>query len=107
MARTLEVYLHSDLIGHLIQGDGGDMVFDYVESWLNKPGATPLSQSFPLRKKRSSAMNAGASSPAFCRKGPHARSSPAISASAHRTTMQCWSGSAANARVRSLSFRQA
>ena len=52
MARTLDVYLHSDLIGHLIQGDGGDMVFDYVESWLNKPGATPLSQSLPLRKKR-------------------------------------------------------
>ena len=28
------------------------MVFDYAESWLNKPGATPLSQSLPLRKKR-------------------------------------------------------
>jgi HipA-like protein len=48
MARTLDVYLHSDPIGHLIQGDGGDMVFDYAESWLNKPGATPLSQSLPL-----------------------------------------------------------
>jgi serine/threonine-protein kinase HipA len=52
MARRLEVYLHSDPIGHLIQDDGGDMVFDYAESWLNKPGATPLSQSLPLRKKR-------------------------------------------------------
>jgi HipA-like protein len=29
-----------------------EMVFDYAESWLNKPGATPLSQSLPLRKKR-------------------------------------------------------
>lgn len=28
------------------------MVFDYVESWLNKPGATPLSQSLPLRTRR-------------------------------------------------------
>ena len=28
------------------------MVFDYVESWLNRPGATPLSQSLPLRKER-------------------------------------------------------
>ena len=52
MARTLDVYLHNDLVGHLVQDDGGGMVFDYVESWLNKPGATPLSQSLPLRKKR-------------------------------------------------------
>src|SRR5580698_8769801 len=48
MARTLDVYLHSDLVGHLVQDAGGRMVFDYVESWLNKPGATPLSQSLPL-----------------------------------------------------------
>jgi serine/threonine-protein kinase HipA len=52
MARTLDVYLHNDLVGHLVQDDGGGMVFDYVASWLNKPGATPLSQSLPLRTKR-------------------------------------------------------
>jgi serine/threonine-protein kinase HipA len=52
MARTLDVYLHNELVGHLIQDDGGQMVFDYVESWLQKPGATPLSQSLPLRKER-------------------------------------------------------
>ena len=52
MARTLDVYLHNDLVGHLVQDDGGGMVFDYVESWLNKPGATPLAQSLPLRAKR-------------------------------------------------------
>src|SRR5580698_9635821 len=52
MAKTLDVYLHSDLVGHLIQDAGGRMVFDYVESWLNKPGATPLSQSLPLRTRR-------------------------------------------------------
>ena len=52
MARTLDVYLHNELVGHLIQDEGGQMVFDYVESWLNKPGATPLSQSLPLRKER-------------------------------------------------------
>jgi serine/threonine-protein kinase HipA len=52
MARTLDVYLHDDLVGHLVQDDGGRMVFGYVESWLNKPGATPLSQSLPLRPKR-------------------------------------------------------
>jgi serine/threonine-protein kinase HipA len=52
VAKTLDVYLHSDLVGHLVQDDGGGMAFDYVESWLNKPGATPLSQSLPLRTKR-------------------------------------------------------
>src|ERR1700686_3231237 len=52
MARTLDVYLHHELAGHLIQDDGGQMVFDYGESWLQKPGATPLSQSLPLRKER-------------------------------------------------------
>lgn len=52
MAKTLDVYLHSDLVGHLVQDAGGRMVFDYVESWLNKPGATPLSQSLPLRTRR-------------------------------------------------------
>lgn len=52
MAKTLDVYLHDELVGHLIQDDGGQMVFDYVKSWLDKPGATPLSQSLPLRKER-------------------------------------------------------
>src|SRR5437016_11576918 len=52
MARTLYVYLHNELVGHLIQDDGGQMVFDYAEGWLQKPGATPLSQSLPLRKER-------------------------------------------------------
>ena len=52
MARMLDVYLHNELVGHLVQDDGGQMVFDYAESWLQKPGATPLSQSLPLRNKR-------------------------------------------------------
>jgi serine/threonine-protein kinase HipA len=52
MARTLDVYLHNDLAGHLTQDDGGETVFEYRENWLNRPGATPLSQSLPLRKKR-------------------------------------------------------
>ena len=52
MARTLDVYLHRELVGHLIQDDGGQMVFDYAESWLEKPGATPLSHSLPLRRER-------------------------------------------------------
>jgi serine/threonine-protein kinase HipA len=52
MPRTLDVYLHKDLVGHLIQDGGGQMAFDYSESWLEKPGAPPLSQSLPLRKER-------------------------------------------------------
>jgi serine/threonine-protein kinase HipA len=51
MARTLDVYLHDDLVGHLVQDDGGQMLFDYTADWLNKPGASPLSQSLPLRKE--------------------------------------------------------
>src|SRR5450432_4063845 len=51
MDRILDVYLHNDLAGHLIQDPGGQMVFEYVETWLNKPGATALSQSLPLRQK--------------------------------------------------------
>jgi serine/threonine-protein kinase HipA len=52
MAKTLDVYLHDELVGHLIQDDGGQMVFDYVGSWLKNPNAIPLSQSLPLRTKR-------------------------------------------------------
>jgi serine/threonine-protein kinase HipA len=52
VARTLDVYLHNELVGHLTQDDGGQMIFDYAESWLQKPGATPLSQSLPLRNRR-------------------------------------------------------
>jgi serine/threonine-protein kinase HipA len=47
-----DIYWHDGLIGNLIQDAGGQMVFEYVESWLNAPGAAPLSQSLPLRKKR-------------------------------------------------------
>ncbi len=52
MLQTLDVYLHSQLLGRLTQNDGGRMGFSYTESWLNRPGATPLSHSLPLRKQR-------------------------------------------------------
>jgi len=39
-------------MGHLVQDAGGRMVFDYSENWLNKPGATPLSQALPQRRIR-------------------------------------------------------
>jgi serine/threonine-protein kinase HipA len=52
MARTLDVYLHSDLVGRLTQDDDGDISFQYEESWLQRPGAFPLSHSLPLRGER-------------------------------------------------------
>lgn len=52
MARTLDVYLHTDLVGHLTQDDDGDMSFQYAESWLQRPGAFPMSHSLPLCKER-------------------------------------------------------
>jgi serine/threonine-protein kinase HipA len=44
MARTLDVYLHSELTGHLTQDDGGQMSFVYEESWINKPTSIPLQE---------------------------------------------------------------
>ncbi len=52
MARTLDVYLHADLAGHLTQDDDGDMSFQYAEGWMKRPGAIPLSHSLPLRQER-------------------------------------------------------
>lgn len=52
MARTLDVYLDDDCVGHLTQDDGGQMVFEYLPSWLANPDAAPLSQSLPLRPQR-------------------------------------------------------
>ena len=34
MARTLDVYLHADLIGRLTQDDGGGLSFQYAATWL-------------------------------------------------------------------------
>ena len=52
MTRTLDVYLFNNLVGRLIQDDGGQMVFKYAESWLSRRGAMPLSHSLPLLPKR-------------------------------------------------------
>ncbi len=52
MAKTLDVYLHENLIGHLIQDEGGQMVFEYAENWLAHPHASALSVSLPLRRER-------------------------------------------------------
>jgi len=97
MARTLDVYLHNDLAGQLIQDDGGQMVFKYIEEGLNRPDATPLSQSLPLRKERFSRKECRGFFPlAFCRKKTSGRSSPGISASARTMISRCWSRLAVN-----------
>ncbi len=45
MAKRLDVYLFRDLVGHLIQDDGGQMAFDYTGSWIEK---TRRISSFPI-----------------------------------------------------------
>jgi len=49
MNGELDVYLHSFLIGHLIQDDHGEVLFQYDKSWLTNPSAVPLSLSLPLQ----------------------------------------------------------
>lgn len=52
MARSLNVYLDRGFVGQLIQDDGGQMLFEYAESWLGNPNAIPLSLSLPLREEQ-------------------------------------------------------
>ena len=52
MAKILDVYPHSEFVGHLTQDNGGQIVFKYAERWLETCRVRPLSQSLPLRKER-------------------------------------------------------
>lgn len=51
MARALNVYFDRELVGQLIQDDGGQMIFQYDESWLGRPEPIALSRSLPLREE--------------------------------------------------------
>jgi serine/threonine-protein kinase HipA len=51
MARTLNVYFDREIVGKLTQDDGGQMIFQYGESWLAKDEPMALSRSLPLRKE--------------------------------------------------------
>ena len=51
MSGELDVYLHTFLIGHLIQDDHGEVLFQYANNWLENPAAVPLSLSLPLQKE--------------------------------------------------------
>ncbi len=48
-ARTLDVYLHREFIGHLMQDDEEELRFTYAPSWLDNPNRVALSHSLPLR----------------------------------------------------------
>jgi serine/threonine-protein kinase HipA len=51
MARTLDVYLEQQLVGHLVQDDGGQMLFRYAPAWLESSECFPISRSLPLREE--------------------------------------------------------
>jgi serine/threonine-protein kinase HipA len=50
MTGTLDVYLHNNLTGHLIQDEHGQTLFEYARDWLKNPNAIPLSISLPLQE---------------------------------------------------------
>jgi serine/threonine-protein kinase HipA len=49
MARTLNVCYDREVVGQLVQDDGGQMTFQYDAAWLGRPEPVPLSRSLPLR----------------------------------------------------------
>lgn len=51
MARTLNVFFEREIVGQLTQDDGGQMIFQYGESWLAKDEPMALSRSLPLRSE--------------------------------------------------------
>jgi len=51
MAKALDIYLHQNLAGQLVQDRHGQMGFSYAEAWLKHPEVVPLSHSLPLREK--------------------------------------------------------
>jgi len=89
----LDVYLHEQLVGHLLQDDGGQMSFEYLESCLHKQERQPC---------RNPAIAEGAFPTKECRgffggilrKRANGKSSPAIWVSARTTTTPCLNRSA-------------
>ena len=49
MARFLDVYLNTDLVGQLEQDNSGTLRFRYDASWLGSTKAFPLSVSLPFQ----------------------------------------------------------
>lgn len=51
MHNTLDVYLHGERVGQLVQDTNGQITFKYAEGYLEQPGAVSLSHSLPLQKQ--------------------------------------------------------
>lgn len=49
MTKQLDVFMHDEKVGALLQDDVGKLRFTYDDSWLNHPGAVPISHSLPLQ----------------------------------------------------------
>lgn len=48
---NLIVYMNAERVGRLEQDDSGLLQFSYDQTWLEKPGAMPLSRSLPLQSE--------------------------------------------------------
>lgn len=48
---TLDVYMVQQLVGHLVQDDGGQMLFRYAPAWLESSERFPISRSLPLKEE--------------------------------------------------------
>ena len=51
MARTLNAYYDRELVGQLVQDDGGQMTFQYDPSWIGSPEPIALSWSLPVQEE--------------------------------------------------------
>lgn len=51
MARTLNAYYDRELVGQLVQDDGGQMTFQYDPSWFGIPEPIALSWSLPVQEE--------------------------------------------------------
>lgn len=51
MARTLNAYYDRELVGQLVQDDGGQMNFQYDPSWFGSPEPIALSWSLPVQEE--------------------------------------------------------
>jgi len=51
MKKSLDVFLHSDRVGELLQNENGRLSFTYDEKWLSKPPPLLFSHSLPYRNE--------------------------------------------------------
>ena len=49
--RSLKVFMNGSLVGELEKSNVGRLTFTYCQTWINSPGARPISLSLPLLEK--------------------------------------------------------